>query len=241
MTRLRLVCIDRQTADLEQNVPIESVRALVADSAEPASTAQFSFDLSCCSRAAAWCRAPPSGARTMNSCKRLDRGAHIAEPRVEHPRLVPQPGKVGRQQQHRLHDAQRRFGAAGLQQPRLDVVLQPQQHVAVGNRRVMRRRQLDILPRHRLQQLAQARRVADPAVVERIEDQPLGAVAEPDQEMSGESPARRCPSPARARRADRGSRAPPAGLCGDRRPASDWRSAHRHRSARRRYSRVSAG
>ena len=46
-------------------------------------------------------------------------------------------------------------------------------------------RQLDLLPGHRLQQLAQLRRVADPAAVERVEDQPLGAFAQPDQEMPG--------------------------------------------------------
>src|SRR5439155_17607732 len=70
-------------------------------------------------------------------------------------------------------------------QARFEIVLQPEQHIAVADRRVMLRHQLDLLARGRLQQLAQHRRLANLPTVKRVEDQPLGAIAQPDQEVSG--------------------------------------------------------
>src|SRR5712691_13510044 len=46
--------------------------------------------------------------------ERVDPGAHVAEPRVEQPRLLPQLGEIGRQELHRLDGAQRTLVPAGL-------------------------------------------------------------------------------------------------------------------------------
>src|SRR6266404_3511529 len=46
--------------------------------------------------------------------ERVDPGAHVAEPRVQQPRLLPQFGEVRRKEQHRLDDAQRPLVPAGL-------------------------------------------------------------------------------------------------------------------------------
>src|SRR5215216_4795496 len=45
--------------------------------------------------------------------ERANRGAHVAEPGIHQPRLLPELGEVGGEQQHRLDDAERTLGLAG--------------------------------------------------------------------------------------------------------------------------------
>ena len=123
-------------------------------------SAQFSLVRSCCSIAATWWRSVALGRAGDELAERVHRGAHVAEPCLQDPGLAPQFDQVGGDHQHRLDDAQGALVPAGLDQPRFEVVLQPQQDVAVGDRRVMVGRQLDLLAGRRLQQVAQHRRVA---------------------------------------------------------------------------------
>src|SRR5271169_3575902 len=74
-----------------------------------------------------------------------------------------------------------------LNQARFEVVLQTQQHVAVGDRRVKIRRQFVVPADDRLQQLAQFGRAAYLSVVKWIEDQSLRAVGKPDQKCPGKA------------------------------------------------------
>src|SRR5205085_3645152 len=63
----------------------------------------------------------------------------------------------------------------------------PYQPVTVADRRVMRGRQLDLLPGCGLQELAQHRGPADLPAMKRVEDQAFRAVPEPDQEVPRKS------------------------------------------------------
>ena len=136
----------------------------------------------------------PSGARTTYCSNARGGGPHIAELAVQHAGLAPQIGEIGSQHQHRLDDFDRPLVALLLHQPRFEVVLQAQQHIAVRDRRVIFRRQLAVAADDRLQQLAQFGRAADLAAVERIEDQPLRPVGQPDQKMAGKGEPGRLPA-----------------------------------------------
>ena len=93
---------------------------------------------------AAWWRAVPSGARTTYCSKRRGSGPHVAELPVQHARLAPQIGEVGRQHQHRLDDFDGPLVTLLLHQPRFQIVLQAQQHVSVRDRRVKFGQQLAV-------------------------------------------------------------------------------------------------
>src|SRR6266404_8952939 len=58
----------------------------------------------------------PLGGADDELLERVDPGAHVAEPGVQQPRLLPELGKIGRQEQHGLDGAQRVLLPAGLQQ-----------------------------------------------------------------------------------------------------------------------------
>src|SRR5271155_84188 len=81
-----------------------------------------------------------------------------------------------------------------LNQARFEVVLQTQQHVAVGDRRVKIRRQFVVPADNRLQQLAQFGRSTYLSVVKWVEDQPLRAVGQTDQKMTWKGEPGRLPT-----------------------------------------------
>src|SRR5271165_3638190 len=112
--------------------------------------------------------------------------AHVAEPGVQQSRLAPQLGEVGSQHQHGLDHGNRPLVALRLNEARLQIVLKAQQHVAIRYRSIVLGLKFASRTRGRLQQLAQLGRGADPAVMERVEDQPLGTLRQADKEMAWE-------------------------------------------------------
>src|SRR4030095_14495822 len=64
--------------------------------------------------------------------ERRDRRAQVADLALENPGLVPESGLAGRDQQQALDPRARSRQLVVAQQPQLDVVLQPQQHLAVA-------------------------------------------------------------------------------------------------------------
>ena len=85
------------------------------------------------------------------------RRADPVEPLVHQPRLAPQRRDVGGEAQHVLGAGQRAVQRPGAQPAQLDVVLQPQQHLAPGHRAQQAGAQLGALPFHPLEQDAQGR------------------------------------------------------------------------------------
>ena len=116
-------------------------------------------------------------------------GPEIVEPPVNEPRFVPQSGVAGREHQHTFQHRQRAAEILALHQPQLDVVLQAQQHRAIGHGRVVIGLQFRVRPLQTLEQTAQRFGVQRLAEIERIDDRaPVGPV-DAHQEMAGEGQA----------------------------------------------------
>ena len=141
--------------------------------------------------------------------ERLDGGAEIVELDVERPRLAPQMGVLGREQQHRLDRAERTLDIAALYAPGPDVVLETNQHVAIADRLPVPGLELGLDARRRLQKTAQPGGVENVAAVERIDDPGRAAEIEADDEMTREREPRRVPSLRPVRTAETSKPAPP--------------------------------
>jgi hypothetical protein len=105
--------------------------------------------------------------------------------RIKQSDLTPQLRIIRREQQHALDDAHGLGELLALHQPKLDIVLQPQQHLAVADRRVVFGLELGGAAGRRLEHLAQLGRRADDSGIEGIDDGALALMLEPHQEVPG--------------------------------------------------------
>ena len=113
---------------------------------------------------------------------------------MDHPGFAPQRHLFRREKQHPVDHAQGVLGAAGAFVTRLDIVLQPDEDIAVADGFVMGGNQFGVEPGGRLEQFAQIGRRPLDAVIERVDNQPVAVLAGADQEMAGEiQPVRREP------------------------------------------------
>src|SRR4029453_12471009 len=118
-----------------------------------------------------------------------NRRAPLVQPGVELAGLEQEFRPVRRDRQHAVERLCGRGPVLAVGQPQEDVVLQPEQHVAVRHRIEMLGMQLGLGPQHLAQQAAQVGGVAHRAVVKRIDHVPRAVDADADQEMRGEGQA----------------------------------------------------
>ena len=93
---------------------------------------------------------------------------------------------IGSDENHAVEHGERLRRLGLLDMAQAKIVLQPQQHVAVANRRAMLRRQRHVAAGDGVHQLAQRDGVARAPAIEGIEDRPLAADSDAHEEVAGQ-------------------------------------------------------
>src|SRR5579872_7423811 len=119
------------------------------------------------------------------SLEGADGSAPVVEPGIDLARLEQQLRLVGRHRQHALQRTRRALPVLALGKPEADVVLEPQQHVAIGHRIEVGRVELGLRPRHPMHEVTQLGGIAYRAIVKRIDDVAGALDGDPDQKVAG--------------------------------------------------------
>ncbi len=114
-----------------------------------------------------------------------NRRAHLPLLKLKNRAFPPQLRALRREQRHDMEDIDGALDIAVAHRPQLDVVLQADQDVAIAHGRVMRGAHFGAGAMQVLEPPAQIPRTHDPSSVKRVEDRPLCARFEAQQEVRG--------------------------------------------------------